>query len=265
MRGALEGRRIVNTRPVHQAGALDDLIRARGAIPVSYPCIAIRPPEDTAPLDNAIKQLVEGRFDWLVITSANTVLSLSQRLQVLKLTLPTHPPFKVAVVGPSTAEFAKSQLGLTADLIPDDYVAEALADAIGPRSGMRVLLPESAIARPTLADILTAGGADVCVVEAYRTICGEGGVDLPRLFAEKQVDAITFTSSSTVECFVERMQDEGGDIADLSAVLIVCIGPKTAATAQVHHLDVAIVPETYTLHAMLDALEQHLLKLTLGI
>jgi uroporphyrinogen-III synthase len=116
-----------------------------------------------------------------------------------------------------------------------------------------------------LTRALAAGGANVCVVEAYRTVCGEGGVDLPRLLAEKRVDVITFTSSSTVECFLERFRSEGGHTAHLSAVLVACIGPKTAATAQAHHLNVAIMPETYTLDAMLDALEQHFLKLTHGI
>ncbi|MFW5691673.1 MAG: uroporphyrinogen-III synthase [Chloroflexota bacterium] len=257
----LRGRRIVNTRAVQQAGAFDALIRARGAVPLAYPCIAIVPPADTAPLDAALLGLATGAFDWLVLTSANTVYSLAQRLDALDLTLDDSRRFRTAAVGEATAQAAQDWLKLPVDLMPDDYVAEALAAAllaaVDAGVGRRVLLPESAIARPTLAQLLTDGGAAVTVVDAYRTVRGAGGVDLAGLLRQGAVDVVTFTSSSTVTYCVERLAAEGGDITGLAAVCLACIGPKTAQTAADHGLTVTVIPDTYTLEGMLDALAQY--------
>ena len=107
MTQVLRGKAIVNTRASHQASDFDLLIRERGAVPIAYPCIAIVPPDDTTELDAALKQLNAGGFDWLGLTSANTVYSLAQRLHKLDLMLTGK--FKVAAVGPSTAEAAQAQ------------------------------------------------------------------------------------------------------------------------------------------------------------
>ena len=69
----LTGARIVNTRALHQAGALDDLLTARGALPISFPCIEIAPPDDPQPLAAALAALARGTFKWVVFTSANGV------------------------------------------------------------------------------------------------------------------------------------------------------------------------------------------------
>lgn len=251
---ALHGKRIINTRAVHQAAALDSLLKARGAQPLSYPCIAIVPPEDISPLDKA---LAAGRYDWLVLTSANTVLMLAERLQALGLSLPS---LSVAAVGTSTAQAAQSLLGVTVDLMPETFIAEALADALHLQPGMRVLLPESAVARPTLAQLLRAQGAVVDVVTAYRTVRGSGGVDVPSLLALRQIDAVTFTSSSTVEHFLKRLETEGSRADDLNGVCIACIGTQTEQTAITCGLNVSVVASPHTLVAMVAGLERYFEK-----
>lgn len=254
MTQVLRGKTIVNTRAIHQASDFDLLIRERGAVPIAYPCIAIVPPNDATELDAALKQLNAGNFDWLVLTSANTVYSLGQRLDALKLVLTGR--FKVAVIGPSTAEAAQEQLGLQVDLIPDDYIAESLGQALIEQSGECIFLPESAIARPTLKDRLMSAGVEVVAVDAYQTVCGSGGDDLPAMLSQGEVDVITFTSSSTVDGFVERLKQAGSGLSALGDVRIACIGPKTAQTASDHGLPAAIVPDDYTLAGLLDAIEQ---------
>ncbi len=249
------GKRVVNTRAAHQAAALDTLLRDRGALPVAYPCITIAPPDDPAQLDAALDDLAGGRYDWLVLTSANTVIALAQRLDVLGLSL-SSAAFRTAAIGSATAEAAQ-QLGLTGIDLPDEYVAEALAASLLLEAGARVLLPESAIARPTLADGLTARGAQVEVVMAYQTIQGSGGDNVPRLLAQQQIDAVTFTSSSTVSYFLKRLAQEDGCVECLQTICLACIGSKTAATARELGLTVAVVPAQHTLEAMVAALDAY--------
>lgn len=254
MSAALQGKRIVNTRAVHQAGELDALLREVGAVPLAYPCIAIQPPADPSELDSALRQLLAGEYDWLLLTSANTVLSLAQRVRALGLSIPQTRPFQLAVVGPSTAQAAEAQLGLSADLVPQEFVAEALAAAVLAQGGRRVFLPESALARPTLAQTLVAGGAHVQVITAYETVRGSGGVKLAAELRQGRVDGVTFTSSSTVDFFMERLREESDTRPDLQGVTVACIGPKTARTAAEHGLQSLIVPEEYTLEGMVQAI-----------
>jgi uroporphyrinogen-III synthase len=255
MTGALHGKRVVNTRAAHQAGELDALLQARGAVPLAYPCIATQPPENSAELDKALGQLILGDFDWLAVTSANTVHSLYNRLAVLGVRLPERPGFKIAAVGPSTAGAVWSLLGLEVDLVPDEYLAEGLAIALQPAAGTRILLPEADIARPTLAESLRGAGAQVTTVTAYHTVRGRGGVAVPRLLARGEIDAVTFTSSSTVTYFLERLRVEGHqDETRLRDVCLACIGPKTAQTARQHGLEPAVMATEHTLAGLLDGL-----------
>ena len=255
MTGGLTGKRVVNTRATHQAAAFDEVLHARGAVPLDYPCIAIVPPRDVAPLDRALDALVAGDYDWLALTSANTVFAIAQRLNVLGLTLAVAS-FHTAAVGPATAEAARQQLGLEAVALPPEYVAESLAKSLHLELGERVLLAESEIAGPALAELLAAREARVDVVTAYRTVCARGGVDVPRLLGQGQVDAVTFTSSSTVVNFLARFGEESGRFDDLREVCIACIGPKTAATARDNGLTVSVLPGEHTLDSLVDALHQ---------
>jgi uroporphyrinogen-III synthase len=262
MLSALTGKRIVVTRAAGQADELDVLLRSRGAEPLAYPCIAIAPPEDTGPLDAAVRDLAAGRFDWLVLTSQNAVTALAERLKALALLPPQSGgrwPVALAAVGAATARAAVNELGLTADLVPDEFVAEALATALIARlrPGDRVLLCQADIARPVLADVLRAAGIALTSVIAYRTMIGSGGVNLPVLLAAHQVDALTFTSASAVRNLLQRLQDDGGRLADLADVPIACLGPVAAAAAQKLGLMVHILPGEPTIPALVAALEAY--------
>lgn len=256
MSDGLAGRRVVNTRAAHQAPALDALLRVSGALPVPYPCIAIVPPRDCRALDRSLAALAQGGYDWLVLTSTNTVDALAERLLEIGQTL-TLANIRVAAVGPATARAANDRLYLETVLLPESYVAESLALALPLVTDARILLPESAIARPTLADALVARGAHVDVVTAYETVCGQGGADVPALAAQGQIDAVAFTSSSTVTCFCTRFMAEGGRLEDLRGVAVACIGEKTAATAREQGLDVAVVPATSTLEGLVEAIQAY--------
>jgi uroporphyrinogen-III synthase len=243
----LSGKRVVVTRALRQSEELNSLLRAKGAIPLPYPCIAFVPPEDSAPLDKAL----QSQFDLLLLTSANTVTALAERLS-------NGNPFshlRVIAIGTATARAVQSELGLDAEIVSEDFAADKLADFLGDVSGLRIFLPQSDIASPSLAQRLTDAGAHVTAIPAYRTVPGSGGIDLPALLNAGEVDAITFTSPSTVENFVHRLANEGGSRAQLTGVIIACIGPTTAQAAQHHELTVTIVPSEHTAAGLVDALE----------
>jgi uroporphyrinogen-III synthase len=261
---------VVNTRAIHQAGELDDLLRDRGAIPLAYPSIAIEPPADSTELDAALANLCAGQFEWLALTSANTVHALAERTG----RLPSAPTVRVAVVGPGTAEAALRELGLRADVMPATYRAVDLAVAMPVEPGQRVLIPQSEIASPDLAEALTARGAIVTTVTAYRTITGTGGVDLPALLARNDVDAVIFASSSAVDGFFARLVGSGvrdqkptsidHRLSTIGRLTSVCIGPNTARTAHTYGLS-PLIPAEQTLAGIIDALETEFAALSKGL
>ncbi len=253
MSGSLAGKRVVNTRAVHQAAALDALLRAAGAEPIAFPCLAIHMPDDTRALDAALTDLAAGRFDWLVLTSANTVYALAERLHALNGTLP-GTAFRTACVGPGTAEAARQDLSLASVPLPDEFIAESLADSLPIRPGERVCLPESELARPVTAARLAGRGAVVVPITAYHVTPGGGGADLAALLGAEQVDALTFTSSSTVTNCLARLAPAQHALAAVLELPAACIGPKTAATALEHGFRIVQSAAEHTLPGLIAAL-----------
>lgn len=257
----LAGLSIVNTRASHQAEPLTAELTAMGATVLHYPTIRIGLPADFAPLDSALAALLQGKFDWLILTSTNTVEALAQRLEAGRATNPmTTPPVQVAAIGPATAEAAAQRLGIQTTLLPEKFVAESLASALALQPGERILLPQSEIARTFLAEAFRASGADVVPVVAYRTLTGQGGDPVPQLFWEGRIDAVTFTSPSTVHNFIKRLKAEGGNAGMLVDVAVACIGPQTANAARSHDLPVQVTPDEHTIGGLAQVLIQYLQK-----
>jgi uroporphyrinogen III methyltransferase / synthase len=253
----LQGKAIVVTRAPHQADALALLLAEAEAMPVFYPCVDIASPNDPAPLDTALRAAVAGEFDWLALTSANAAWAVSRRLAELGLPRTTLHGLRLAAVGPATAAVARDVLGLSADIIPNEFSSAALAQVIKPLAEARVLLPLSSLAETTLADALRAQGASVICVVAYQTVIGFGGVDLPLLLRRGEINAITLTSSSAATNLRQRVVDEGGNETSLRQVPIGCIGARTAETARALDLRVVAVPETHTLAGLVESLEEY--------
>jgi uroporphyrinogen-III synthase len=254
---SLEGAWVVNTRSPRQAQQLNALLRDRGAHPVSFPCIDIVPAPDSAPLDEALSQVAEGAFQWLVFTSANAVEAVEARLDDLGISPGQLSQAMVAAVGPGTAAVLADRLDIEADLYPDEYVAEALAKELVTRRARNVLLPQAERARETLARILEASGVKVEVVTAYRTVLGSGGDDVPRLLRRGKLDAVVFASPSAVNNMSIRLERENGDWEDLHKLCIACIGPVTAAAAGRQGLRVDVMAQDHTIPGLVADLERY--------
>ncbi len=252
----LKGKRVVITRAAAQADELAELLRARYAEPLLYPCIAIAPPEDTTMLDKSIYDAVQGQFDWLVVTSSNAVNALADRLQALELPASALAAIRTAAVGLATAKAAINRLKVNVQSLPEETCASALADALPRLDGKRVWLPQADIAKPGLAQTLSGKGATVVAMTAYRTIVGNGGVDLPALLKAKIVDAITFTSPLTVRNFLWRLIEEGGSTQELDGVALACIGGLTLASARDCGLCVPMIVSPPSVHNLVHSLEE---------
>ncbi len=255
-RSSLEGVCVVNTRSPKQARELDALLKERLAHPLSYPCIDIAPAPDPAPLDQGLQRAATGTYDWLVFTSANSVEAVEARLTHLGIA-PQDLDGCVAAVGPGTAAALADRLGITAELCPEEYLAEALAEALAARQAKKVLVPQAEKARETLVRVLVEKGVEVEAVAAYRTVLGSGGVDVPRLARDGRVDAVVFASPSAVDNMAVRFERENGDWDDLKRVAVACIGPVTSAAAERRGLEVHVSPKEHTMPGLIDSLERY--------
>ena len=236
---ALQGRRIVITRPAEKARRLADRLRTLGAVPIEFPTVKIEPAQ-SGPIDAALRAL--DTFDWVVFTSANGVEAVFGRLASAGKDARDLGRRKVAAIGPVTAQ-ALRERGVEPALVPAEYVAEAILASLGEVRGLRFLLPRADIAREALAAGLRDRGAVVTEVTAYRTVGAAGPP--PDLSG---ADAVTFTSSSTVRHFLASG-------AAVGTAKVVCIGPVTARTARELGLTVAAVADEYTEDGLIQALE----------
>jgi len=248
---ALRGKRVVITRAQHQADGLARLLAEQEAIPLSYPCLEIHPPTDSKALEGAIARLVGGDFDWVILTSANTVAILGETLQRLS------PPPQYAVIGPATAQ-AMSDLGLNvAPISRKIYTANRLLEALPAISGAQILLPQSELADSDLARLLTERGAHVTAVSAYTMKIGKGGIHLATALHAGQIDVITLASPSAFHNLLTRLKDEGGDPNNLRKVALACIGSTTAQAVQTGGFNPAITAESHTVTGLIDALNAY--------
>jgi uroporphyrinogen III methyltransferase / synthase len=251
----LFGKRIIVTRAREQASALSQWLREAGAIPIEYPVIAFAPPEDWTPLDDSLRRLES--FNWVIFTSINGVRSVVERMRELGIDSEHLMSRRIGAIGPATAAELE-RAGLTASFVPSEFVAEAVIAQIGDVRGQRILLPRADIAREALAEGLTAKGATVENVVAYRTVLGEAESNVVDLLRDGQIDAVTFTSSSTVRNFFARLEQSGMTHDEarrlVESITIAAIGPITASTAREHGLTVAIEAERYTIDGLVEAL-----------
>jgi uroporphyrinogen III methyltransferase/synthase len=244
-RRPLFGRRVVVTRTRQQASALSTALRDAGAEPVELPVIQIEdPPDGGVALREAVVRL--GSYDWVIVTSPNGAERVGRALDEARRDARALGEARVAAIGPATAATLRAA-GVRADLVPDRFVAEDLLDAlVGDAATGQALLVRAEVARDVLPDGLRARGWEVDVVDAYRTAPAPVSDDQRAAIAG--ADVITFTSSSTVDRFVEAV-----GIGSVPPV-VACIGPITAATARGHGLTVDVEATDHTVDGLVAAL-----------
>jgi uroporphyrinogen-III synthase len=246
--GALAGKRVVITRPVDDAGDLAELLRAEGAEVLEAPAIEILPAAATGPLDEAVADLCEGGFAWVVFSSPRAVDAVCERMD--RLGYRRGVAAMIAAVGPATAA-ALVEAGFHVHLVADPHTTEALAEEF-PAGRGRVLLPRADIAPSGVEEALAAKGWTPVRVVAYRTgLSATLPNDVSAALAAGRVDAVTFSSASIVRGFARLTAEREGFAA-------VCIGPVTARAAREEGFSVAATAEPHTIRGLVEALRRTL-------
>ncbi len=252
-RKSLRGKKVLITRARGQSREFAAQLKKLGARVIELPTIEIVPPLSWKPLDCAISRL--NSYDWIIFTSANGVAFFFQRLKERGKNRRSLSALRVCAIGPATADQLKRR-GIQVDYVPKEFVAESILKGFKKMEieGKRILLARAKRAREVLPRGLREMGAKVDVVEAYRTIRPKGvSTQLKRLLRKKEVDVITFTSSSTVNHFIDLLKGEDWKTL-LHGITLACIGPVTARTVKRFGLKVHIQPVEYTISALARAI-----------
>ncbi len=251
----LFGRKILVTRTRDQASELVSLLEEQGADCLEGATIALVEPESWAALDAALENLAG--YDWLLFTSINAIAFFFKRLAEKNLDARDLKGPRIGAVGTATAEVLQ-QHGIRADLLPREFTGDGLAEALLEEgvAGKKILLPRAAKAREVLVERLESGGGEVTVAPVYRNVRPQGYDEVRQALENREIDLVTFTSSSTVKNFLEMLEcREPADIDRLLAgVKVAVIGPITAKTAVKMGLKVDIQPASFTIPALVEAI-----------
>jgi len=247
----LQGITVVSTRAAHQTAALAERLEAYGAEVVALPAIAMVPPADLARVDETIRAL--STYQAAVFTSENGVVRTFERVRACGLDARAFAGLTVAAIGPGTSA-ALTREGVRADVVPDEHVGEALAQAIAsriaPRS--RVAILRASEARDVLPLMLRDAGHQVEVTPVYTTVRAFDAARFRALVARGTPIAITFTSASTATSVVEALT-EAGALETLASCARLSIGPITTDALANHGVIVNAEAKPYTLDGLVDA------------
>jgi uroporphyrinogen III methyltransferase/synthase len=253
----LMGKRIVVTRSREQASDLVMRLSDMGAECLECPTIEIRPPADWSLLDRAIESL--SAYDWLVFTSVNGVQFFFDRLFEKGKDVRALHQVHTAAIGPATAR-RLLDFGLKSDIVPKTFRAESVVEAFEavPLQGKKILLPRAAEARPILPVELSRMGAVVDEIPVYETHqARDSGDMLMQALKSREVDMVTFTSSSTVKNFKALLPDTEDLQTLMQGVAVAGIGPITSDTARELGFEVHITADAFTIPGLCEAIERY--------
>jgi uroporphyrinogen III methyltransferase/synthase len=239
----LSGLTVAVTRARAQASALARSLRELGAQVVQAPAIRIQP----LPPDPAQPLRLDG-YDLVCLTSPNGVELLFARLAAAGLDARALAGARVAAIGPGTAR-ALAERGISADIVPERFVAESLVESLDELPVQRALVARAREARDVLPDALRARGTEVDVLALYETVAEP--LSHRALAQARAADYITFTSSSTVRFFLRAA---GGSAQLAETTRIVSIGPITSETLRENGLEPHVEAQRHDVDGILEAL-----------
>jgi len=244
----LFGKRVLVTRARGQAESFAGLLGEMGADVIEFPVIEIFPPASYEAIDKAAARVRD--YDWIVFTSVNGVTKFFERLLVSGKDVRELYGIRIAAIGEVTAKEIENK-GIRVELVPGEYRAEGLIEKFQRENikGKRILIPRAKEARDVLPAALREMGAVVDVVTAYETRKpGKGAsAKIKRMLDKNMIDAVTFTSSSTVRNFISLFP---GFKQARGKPVIACIGPITGKTLRDAGYKAQITSGEYTVEKL---------------
>jgi uroporphyrinogen-III synthase len=251
----LQGKRVLITRAKAQVQEFIYKIEEAGGVAITAPLLEIRANDaNEQNIKTTLLNLID--YDCIVFTSANGVSYFKTYLDRWNIPYSNLDHLIAASVGRKTSK-QMEKIGLSVSIIPEEFVAEKLAESITenlPESS-RVLVIRGNLARPVLVNELKDNGFIVTDLIVYETIHNMNEAEKIRKYVQNhELDYITFTSSSTVDSFMNVLkQDEL--LEGLKKVTFVCIGPITNKTL-IEYGFKGIMPPSYTIEEMVNIMIQ---------
>jgi uroporphyrinogen III methyltransferase/synthase len=251
-RQPLFGRRVLVTRPRHQAGEMLRRLEHLGAITYLLPAVEIRDPADWGPVDAAIRQI--NRYQWLVFTSANGVERFFKRLFELGLDLRSLGAIKLAAIGPATAASLMAR-HLKADLVPESFRSEELAAALLPHvADQRVLLARADRGRDLIRAELAAV-AEVEQIAVYSQVDAiESDPNVMLALSRGEIGYVTLTSTNIAKAFLKNIDETCRMRIRDGAIKLVTISPVTSAAVRELGFEVSAEAQAYNTEGLIGAL-----------
>ena len=252
----LFGQRIVVTRTRTQASQLSRQFAERGAEVLEIPTIKTVPPENLAPIADALLEL--NSYDWLVFTSPNGVTQFFEYFFKGFDDLRDIGGVRIAAVGPATAAKLK-ELHLRVDLMPDEFLAVKIAAAFAKYESvdnLKICLARAEVANPELPQALEALGAIVDDIACYKTVPEtEDRTGAAAQMLEAGADWLTFASSSAVDNFHTRF-DLPALLKKFPQMKLASIGPETSKTLLALGVKPTVDAKPHTIAGLVAAVEK---------
>jgi len=249
----LYGRRVLVTRPRHQAEGMVRKLENLGAVPFTLPIVSIRDVPDFTALDQALDQLKDGHWDWLVFTSTNGVQHFMARLFARGRDLRELGRIKLAAIGSKTAEALKA-FHLNADVVPAEFRSEGLVEALKELVyGKRVLLARANRGREVLNEELgkIAKVHQVVVYEQVDDVDVQGEVFAA--LRRGEIEFITLSSSNIARGLLKQFDETLKGRVVRGELKLVAISPETAKAIGEFGLPVHAVAEVFTSDGLIEA------------
>lgn len=231
----LFGKSIMVTRSRNQSSSLVQKIFDLGGNPIEIPTIKIDKIENNTELENEINNIKH--YTYLVLSSQNAVDIFFDKLDEMNLDCRCLSNIKICAIGSATANAMKNR-GIKADIVPKKFVTESLYEELVQivNENDNILIPRAKNARDFLVSKLSEK-CNVKEVHTYETILDDSSKnEIINLLESKEVDYITFSSSSTVKNFIDIIGSN--NIDRLQNVKIISIGPITTKTAEELNLNI---------------------------
>ena len=250
----LKGRTILVTQAIHQADRFTHLLKQKGATVLHCPTIEIIPRENRENIE-ILKNLK--KYDWVIFMSQNAVFYFFEQLKKQKISKMTFRGCHLAAIGKTTREYLK-QHKLRVNFTPSIYQSEELVKAFkGKVQNKKILIVSSLNSRVLLPTELRKNGAEVDILALYETVIPLGNSKvLLKYLSEERIDAVTFTSPSTVENFLTMVNPERAREMQrhLEMLTIATLGDVTAQAVEDKGLRVRVRPSEFTIPSFVNAL-----------
>ncbi len=241
----------------------DDLVtglESMGGNVLPLQVIAVQEIADKRPIHRALASLAE--YTWIIFTSSYGVTFFFQHFNKYWCGRKHEMMPKICAVGPATAKTIK-KYGFAAELIPQQYVAEGILQALKKYhgglhnlAGHRIMIPRAKEARDILPRMLTSAGARVDVIFCYQTTVAKLDADFVRQIRDEVPDLLVFTSSSTIRNLITILGHKDG-MKMLRGATVATLGPITARTAEAFGKHAEIIPRENTLPSLIKAIRDY--------